>query len=183
MSAAPIPTLYDLRGIPLASPACLARVRKVDANLGVIYVEGVLGGYWALTERWRDRDPRRAHIQAGTIAADHDFDVKHIFPRTMPMESVAAHVENNWGHRAVPDAAKTAAQLVDAAKKKKADDKEHKMDVFLDRQEQQVKDMSDHERRVIAGAEAAHPMVAGFGDGTMHTGARQGKRKAPVGGV
>lgn len=171
-----IPNLLDARGIPLPSPSCLARVAAKDPRLGVKYIEGMLGGYWALTERWRETDPRRARIRSGEIPEHKDFDVKHLFNRDMPMESIAAYVEQNWGHRAVKDPIKEAAQMIERDKKAKADAKAAKMENFDAEQEVKAKELTDHQRRLIANAphETAHPMVAGFGDANI---VGRGKKK------
>lgn len=163
----PIPNILGANGVPLASAVCLARLKVVDPRLGVKYINGVLGGYWALTETWRDRDPRRARIASGEIRPDTDFDVKHLFKRDMPMESIAAYVEANWGPRNAPkDPVAEAARVAEAQQRVKDAKKEEKLEQFNEKQEYQVIHTTDHERRLLAKdtTETAHPMVHGFGE-------------------
>lgn len=164
----------------MPSAVCLARLKVCDDRLGCVFVEGMIGGYWALTEKWRPRDPRRERIQSGEIPADKDFDIKHLFPRDLPMESIAAYVETHWGPRnSSRTPAEEAARQAEAREKVKAAKHEEKMNTFDEEQEYKVIHTTDHERRLLGGdtTETAHPMVAGFGV-VEKTG--RGKKKAAV---
>lgn len=74
--------LTDLSGRPLPPSDIARRLERIDNTLGMVYVQmGANGtGTWAITKKWTPNDPRRAHIQAGNVAPDSDWDVIAYLP-------------------------------------------------------------------------------------------------------
>lgn len=80
--------LTDLSGRPLPPSDIARRLERIDNTLGMVYVQmGANGtGTWAITKTWTPTDPRRAHIQAGSVKPDEDWDVIAYLPPDCPVE-------------------------------------------------------------------------------------------------
>jgi len=82
------------RGIPMASPAVLARLRDLDPAIELrAYRTGAVGYQWAATWQWPENDPRRARIQAGELPPSQAFDIIAWVPLDVSQDEVPSYVE------------------------------------------------------------------------------------------
>lgn len=154
--------ILNAQGDPEAPTYVVDALRRLSPRFGLRLVKSFAGHYWNLDEEWKDGDPRWAMVQSGQVARANARDIIQMFPKDCPVDAFAAYIRNRWGPRAIEDPKKEAEKAVAEVKKQHKELKENQMDNFMVRQEEQVKGMSDHQRRVLAGAETAHPMVHGF---------------------
>lgn len=149
----------------LAPPQAAAqRLAQISPRLRMDLVPSVGGAYWAIKEAWPDRDPRRERIQRQEIPASAAFDIVTTFRATIPADDVVAWIDQHYGPRQATDPVREAAAQTDATESRLAQHQAAKVDAAVARAEDQHKRTTAHQRRVLAGGETAHPMVAGFGD-------------------
>lgn len=64
---------------PVPSSEIQSRLRQIDPSLFLKWVEGApsLGvqPHWGVCQKWEPNDPRYAHIRAGDVAPDDDYDL------------------------------------------------------------------------------------------------------------
>lgn len=72
------------RGLPAPPQDIVRRLRQIDADLGLVWVEGPK--CWAFTIRWRPTDRRQEKRQRGEIAPDGDFDILGYLPADCPAD-------------------------------------------------------------------------------------------------
>jgi hypothetical protein len=157
-------------GDPIAPVRAQEHLRAVDPRLFLLWVKGVMN-YWAICERWIERDVRREFIQNGSIAADRDFDVKCFLPRECSAEEVEGFVLRNFVR--VTDAAKQGAEAVDTVNEYNAKHRENLIEAVIDEQGEKGKRSTKHDFEVQAGLATANAQVT---VATNLTGGK-GKRK------
>lgn len=138
-------------------------------------VPSVGGAYWAIKEQWSERDPRRARIARQEIPPTADSDIITTFPATVRAEDVVAWIDRHYGSRTSVDSTKDAQRVTEATEQRLATTQAAKVERFTNEVVERGAKMTMRDRRLIAGAEAAHPMVAGFGEKP----ARGRKKAAP----
>jgi len=158
--------LLDKDGTPAPPQAALAMLKTKSSRLGLKMFPSMAGAYFGVTEEWKWDDPRRVRIQQGEIPPGSDFDLIHSFPPDMRAEDCAAWVQERYGDRILDTAEAEAESLRRSIEldRRNIAKKEARLEAFEQQNERKVLDDTAHQRRVAAGIETAHPMVAGFGD-------------------
>ena len=129
-------------GEPIAPIRAQEALRAVSPRLFLKWVSGVME-YWAICERWMERDPRREMIQRGELAQDADFDVKHFLPMGCSPEEVEGFVLRNFVR--VDDARKMAEEAVDATERANAAHKAKMVENFEQEQIDKTVRTTKHE--------------------------------------
>lgn len=145
---------------PEVPPAAAARLREADPALSLRYIQSAAGAYWAFMRDWDDHDPRRARVQSQEIAPDAAKDMVATLPGDVSPDEAGAFVEKFFFKSDDPkkDAVRMAAESVRREQAAQA----KQMESFLAAQEDVMRSTTAHDKRVLAGAEAAHPMVGGM---------------------
>ena len=145
----------------------------------MVLVPSLGGAYWAIKERWPDRDPRRERIKRQEIPPNADSDIITTFPASVRADDVVAWVDKHYGTRTTADPTKAAQTVTDAAESRMATNQAAKVERFTDTVVERGARMTMHERRVLSGGESAHPMVAGFGEKPARGRGRKAKSSDP----
>lgn len=155
--------LLNNRGEPLPPFDVVERLRRIDERLSIEWVEGAWGcSYFGLFQRWERGDKRWERVQSGEIPEKQARDLIQMFPRSCPPAEMAAFVEARWGSRAIPNDPKAEAdRMVVEANRLYELAKQQNVEHLIDKSAERFAEESSHSLRVRAGAEAAHPMVAG----------------------
>jgi len=140
-------------------PVALARLREADPRLNMRFIPSVAGSYWAITREWAENDPRRAAVQQGLVDPAFTNDIVATLPGDCSPQEAGAFVERFFVKSDDPkgDAVRRAAEAVKAteASQKK------QLETFLAEQEDVTRTTTAHDRRLLVGADTAHPMVPG----------------------
>lgn len=157
--------LFTADGVtPVAPQDIVARLAAVSERLTLRWVPSAAGSYWGVMEKWRSGDPRWIEVQRGHIAAAGANDLIHMFDRSMPESSMASWIETHYGERnASKDPIGDARRIVEETERRNAAVREAKMQEIEANNEVKVKEMTDHQRRLLGGdtTETAAPMVSG----------------------
>lgn len=88
----PIHPQFLIRGAdgnPKPSPELVARIKRFDPRLGLFYTKAA----WAITEAWKDDDPRREWIKKGEMQAEYAFDICGYLPVTCALDEAPAYIQ------------------------------------------------------------------------------------------
>lgn len=163
------PALINHLGQPVPPTEVVERLRLIDERLSIEWVEGAWGAaYFGLFERWRQGDRRWERVQNGELPESKARDLVRMFPRECPAPEMAAFVEQRWGGRAILDPVKEAQKAVDRAQASLEKAKESAINAVVSKSMDKFDSETAHDRRLVSGADSAHPMVPGVGAGTMH---------------
>lgn len=165
---------------PLPPQEVINDLRAIDPRFGLRWVGLPTGGYFALTKAWEERDPRRERMRSGELPRGSAFDIEHMFPHDCPTGEMAAYVRARYGPRNADNAAEQARRVGDAQVAQNAKAVDVALEAFDALSEQKVKDDTDHQRRLVAGADTAHPMVHGFGPSKRR---KKDEPASPAGGA
>lgn len=80
---------------PIPPSGVVERLQEIDSNLGLKYVNGVLGESWALTWRWPMGDKRWQRVQTGEIKPENACDVYAYLPIECSPSEAAGWAERN----------------------------------------------------------------------------------------
>ena len=157
--------LANIFGTPEVPPAALARLREAGraqdppVEYGMRFVPSPAGSYWAITQAWGADDPRREAIRLGHMTEDAAFGIVATLPGDCPPEEAGAFVLRFFKKSADPkqDAIKAVQEAVAAEEAAQ----EANLKAFVLEQTEKSIRTTDHERRLMAGEETAHPMVPG----------------------
>lgn len=83
--------MRELDGRPQPPQDVLARLRRYDERLGLFYTNAA----WAITETWREDDPRREWIRDGSVQPEMAFDICGHLPVTASLEEAPAYIERS----------------------------------------------------------------------------------------
>lgn len=144
---------------PEVPPAAAARLREADPRLSMRFIQSAAGSYWAIQRTWDEHDPRRAGIQRQEIPPDAAQDIVAMLPGDVSPDEAGQFVERYFVKSADPkaDAVRMAAEAV----KREQEAQAKQLEQFMAAQEEDVRTTTDHDRRLMVGADTAHPMVAG----------------------
>lgn len=84
-----------LDGRPQPPADLLTRIKSKDPRLGLFYTNAA----WAITETWRDDDPRWEWVQNQSVQREMAFDVCGYLPVTCSVDEAPAYIERelkNW---------------------------------------------------------------------------------------
>lgn len=140
------------------------RMAQLSDRISIEWIAGAHKPYFGLKVRWRNGDPRWEQVRNGSFPARQAFDLEKMFPSDCSMQEMAAYVEAHWGDRNAitgADAAKEAERIVTESMVRQQQAQAAQVDQTVERGQRQFFDDTDHQRRVRAGAETAHPMVSG----------------------
>lgn len=79
----------DMQGRPQPPGELLAKLKQYDSRIGLFYTSAS----WAITEMWRDDDPRRLRIQAGELQPEYAFDIAGYLPITCSVDEALPYIE------------------------------------------------------------------------------------------
>lgn len=79
----------DLEGRPQPPSDLLAKLKQYDDRIGLLYTNCS----WAITERWRDTDPRWERVQQGEMQAEFAFDICGSLPITCSLDEALPYIE------------------------------------------------------------------------------------------
>lgn len=88
----PIKPQFLVRGAdgrPLPPQDLLERIQRFDPRIGLFYTNAA----WAITEAWKDDDPRRERIQQGEMQPEFAFDVCGYLPVTCSLDEALPYIE------------------------------------------------------------------------------------------
>ena len=151
--------LLNTRGDPYPPEAVMQRLRELSPRLGLAWVKGIAGAYWALTEGWKPEDDRWQRVNTGELPPDKAFDILHIFTSDVREGDIAGWVDRRWGPRA--NVGVKAEDIVAQGRREKAAHRDKLFDAAKDDVEYTGRQMNRHKRMVSAGAEPAAAMVSG----------------------
>ncbi len=150
---------------PEVPPAALARLREVGlaqvppVTYGMRYIFSVAGSYWAITQAWGDDDPRRASIQRGEIDPANAHDIVATLPGDCSPSEAGSFIERYFRRSSDPKA--DAIKQVEATVRAEQAQQEKNLQAMILASNEEAMRMTAHDRRLLAGADAAHPMVPG----------------------
>lgn len=158
----------DAGGDPVPSPSVVARLQQLSPRFGLRWVNGPLG-YFALTVRWAEGDPRWEHVRTGALPEHMAFDIEHTFPRSVAVDEIASYVEARWGERGRVtggEAVKEARNIVQAARDRQQSATDSAVERVHHQSVERHERESRHDLRVAAGVDRPTPMSgAKFGKG------------------
>ena len=76
----------NAQGNPMPSPELVDRIKRFDPRIGLFYTKAA----WAVTETWREDDPRRERIQKGELQPEYAFDICGYLPITCSLDEAPA---------------------------------------------------------------------------------------------
>ncbi len=89
MSIRPDKLVRDLAGRPQPPHEIIRTLQQYDPRIGLFYTNVS----WAITEAWRETDPRREWIQLGHMPADMAFDICGYLPVDCSLDQAMAYIE------------------------------------------------------------------------------------------
>lgn len=160
--------LFTLEGSVAAPAEAVKELAAASPRLSMLLIATMGAPYWAVFERWREDDPRRARVRAGELLEEDARDMLRTFTSGVKADEVIAWVRANYGERRVANPDSEATKIVQQAMVNNKKARKAQVESFVEESEQRHKDDTSHQRRLVAGDGTAHPMVAGFGKGTIH---------------
>lgn len=156
-------SLITAQGHPIPPQEVVQRLKQLSDRLSIEWVDGAWGAaYFGLFQRWGPEDPRWAQVQSGQVPEHQARDLVQMFPRECSAHDMAAYVENRWGDRnRANDPVKAAEYAVEQAQRRLDAAKALLVDKVVNKSVTESLKTDSHDRLVRAGAERAHPMVAG----------------------
>lgn len=152
--------LVTPRGDPIPPQSVVDRLAAVDERLTIKWVPSpATGPYWAIVERWPRGDARWQYVRDGVHGEDLAYDMLAMLPPDCSAEQAEGFILRKFAR--VTDPKKDAQQQVERVQKANDQRKVAVREAFLVEQEEKHARQTSHEMRVLAGAEAAHPMVSG----------------------
>jgi hypothetical protein len=88
----PIRPEFMVRGLdgrPQPPVELIERLKKFDARIGLFYTNAS----WAITEAWKETDPRRERIQQGDMQPEMAFDICGYLPITCSLDEALPYIE------------------------------------------------------------------------------------------
>lgn len=85
----PLLLVRDTQGRPIPSPELVAKIKKYDSRIGLFYTKAA----WAITEAWKEEDPRRQWVQNGSMQPEYAFDICGYLPITCTLDEAPAFIE------------------------------------------------------------------------------------------
>lgn len=79
----------DANGRPQPPAELVAKLKQFDPRIGLFYTNVA----WAITEAWREDDPRRERIQQGDIQPEMCFDICGYLPVTCALDEALPYIE------------------------------------------------------------------------------------------
>jgi len=148
--------LVTPQGAPIPSERSLKILREINPRLSLRWVDGAVS-YWAITERWRDDDPRRERIKQNEIPADMDWDIKNFLPRSCSPEEVEGFILRFYVR--VEDPEKQAREAIDQTARENKAARDKAMNGFLQEQEDQTIRTTKHQLEVQMGEATANAQI------------------------
>ena len=81
--------MRGLDGRPQPPQELVAKLQQYDPRIGLFYTNAA----WAITEAWREHDPRRQWIKAGEMQPEMAFDICGYLPVTCSIDQAPAYIE------------------------------------------------------------------------------------------
>lgn len=78
----------NAEGIPQPPTDLLERIRRENPGVGLFYTKA----QWAITEGWKDDDPRRERIKTGEMQPQFAFDICGYLPITCSLDEAPAYI-------------------------------------------------------------------------------------------
>ncbi len=78
-----------LDGRPQPPVELIEKLHQYDARIGLFYTNAA----WAITEAWKDDDPRRERIQQGDMQPEMAFDIAGYLPITCSLDEALPYIE------------------------------------------------------------------------------------------
>lgn len=78
-----------LDGRPQPPLELIAKLQQYDPRVGLFYTNAA----WAITEAWKEDDPRRARIQQGDMQPEMAFDICGYLPITCSLDEALPYIE------------------------------------------------------------------------------------------
>ena len=155
--------LFGLDGTIAPPQEAAKALAAVSPRLGMFLIPFVGGAYWAITEAWGPNDPRRERVRTGEISELDARDIVHSFRGAVSTDDAVSWVREHYGERNRSETPmQDAAAVVDDLVKTNQSIKAGALEEFIHRGAERHQSETPHARRVQAGDETAHPMVAGF---------------------
>lgn len=89
MSIRPEFLIRGADGRPLPPDDLMQRLKRYDPRIGLFYTKAS----WAITEAWKDDDPRRQWIRSGEMQPEFAFDICGYLPPTCGLDEAPAYIE------------------------------------------------------------------------------------------
>lgn len=150
--------LVTVRGEPQPSPEVERVLRMADERWFLKFAP-LPKPHWNVCQRWLPDDQRRRLIRDCILPRDAAFDVLCYCPADVRADEALAYIEQRLVR--VTDARKQAKLEQDAIYRAQAESRQRVKDDHRAEVIHQASRMTSHEARLLAGAEAAHPMVHG----------------------
>lgn len=84
----------DADGRPQPPTELVAKLKQFDDRIGLFYTNCS----WAITERWRESDPRWERVQQGECQAEYAFDICGYLPVTCSLDEALPYIERELKH-------------------------------------------------------------------------------------
>lgn len=81
--------MRGLDGLPVPPQELVAKLKAFDARIGLFYTKGA----WAITEAWRETDPRREWVQSGQMQEAMAFDICGYLPLSCSLDEALPYIE------------------------------------------------------------------------------------------
>lgn len=81
--------MRGLDGLPVPPQELVAKLKAFDPRIGLFYTKAA----WAITEAWREDDPRRAWVQSGQMQEAMAFDICGHLPLTCSLDEALPYIE------------------------------------------------------------------------------------------
>lgn len=78
-----------LDGRPQPPVELIERLHQYDPRIGLFYTNAA----WAITEAWKETDPRRERIQQGDMQPEMAFDIAGYLPITCSLDEALPYIE------------------------------------------------------------------------------------------
>ena len=148
--------MSDISEIKTPPAEALKRLAAIDPRLSMRWVDGVLS-YWAITEKWKENDPRREMIQKGELAPTSDFDVKAFLPQSCSPYEIEGYIALRFER--VTDTAKQAEEAVQSVERANNARKEAVREEFMAEQDEKAVRTTKHELEVQMGVATANAQI------------------------
>jgi hypothetical protein len=79
----------DLEGRPQPPDELVRRLKRYDDRIGLFYTNVS----WAITERWRENDPRWERVREGELQPEFAFDICGYLPITCSVDEALPYIE------------------------------------------------------------------------------------------